>query len=504
MSEIRRGALLSYATILVVNLSGLLLTPFIIRALGNAEYGLYVLIGSLAAYLGVLNFGLNNAVTRYVAQCAATNDRSQEARFLGAAVVVNVLAAIAVVGVGSVFYVNIDTWFSGTLDASARDQARTMLLLLIANVIFTVTASMFSAICAGHQRFVVPKAINLVRYALRIALVIALLSAEGGAVALVALDTALSLAVLFVTAFYALKNIGARFSFRSLNVALVRGVLAFSVWVFLYSIIGQVQWQSGQIIIGAEIGPEAVAIYGVGIMFGTYYGAFSDAVTGLYLPRATYMTVANADADELRAEMVRIGRIALFILLLVLGGFGLFGKEFLHLWAGPAYGQAWGIAMVIMLAYTVPLIQTFASHLLQARNLIAFKSKLYLVALPLGVVLGYFLLEPLALLGMAVGMATGWVAATVILNLYYHRVLGIDVPKFFAGVAKGIVPAFSACLVVGGILRWVPLGSGWVPLALRIVAFTLIYLVVMHRYGMNAVERQEVSAIRQRFMQVKA
>ena len=64
MSEIRRGAMLSYATILIVNLSGLLLTPAIIRGLGNAEYGLYMLIGSLAAYLGVLDFGLNNAVRR--------------------------------------------------------------------------------------------------------------------------------------------------------------------------------------------------------------------------------------------------------------------------------------------------------------------------------------------------------------------------------------------------------------------------------------------------------
>ena len=49
MSEIRRGALLSYATILIINLSGLLLTPVIIRGLGNAEYGLYMLIGALAA-----------------------------------------------------------------------------------------------------------------------------------------------------------------------------------------------------------------------------------------------------------------------------------------------------------------------------------------------------------------------------------------------------------------------------------------------------------------------
>lgn len=497
MSEIRRGALLSYATILVANLSGLLLTPFIIRALGNAEYGLYLLIGSLAAYLGVLNFGLNNAVTRYVAQCAAANDRDQEARFLGAAVIVNVLAAIAIVCVGGVFFVNIDSWFGGTLDASARDQARTMLLLLVANVVFSVTASMFSAICAGHERFTFPKAINLVRYVLRIGAVIALLGAGGGAVALVALDTALSLAVLVVTAFYTKKSIRARFEFRSLNIALVRGVLTFSAWVFLYSIIGQVQWQSGQIIIGATIGPEQVAIYGVGIMFGTYYGAFSDAVTGLYLPRATYMTVASAKADELGLEMVRIGRIALFILLLVLGGFGLYGREFLVLWAGKDYAPAWAVALVIMLAYTVPLIQTFASHLLQARNLIAFKAKLYLVALPLGVVLGYFLLDSLGVLGMAFGIATGWVVATVVLNIFYHKVLRIDIPLFFARVSKGILPAFVICLVLGGLLHWLP-GTGWFALGLRIAIFSLVYLAVMHRYGMNDVERNQVAELRQK------
>jgi len=496
VSEIRRGALLSYATILVVNLSGLLLTPFIIRSLGNAEYGLYLLIGSLAAYLGVLDFGLNNAVTRFVAQCAAKNDREQEAKFLGAALVVNALAAAVIIGLGAFFYANIGAWFSATLDEAAQDRARLMLLLLIANVILTITASMFSAVSAGHQRFAIPKSINLARYLVRIGLVLLILAGGGGAVALVALDTGLSLLVLFANATYAIRGIGARFKIRSLSAGLVRNVLAFSAWVFMFAIIAQFQWHSGQIIIGRSIGMEAVAVYGIGVMFGTYYGAFSTAITGLFLPRATYMTVANATGDALGAQMVRIGRMALLVLLLILGGFASFGREFLLLWAGPDYGPAWSVAMVIMLAYTAPLVQSFANQLLEAKAMFAFKAKVYLVAQSLGVVLGYVLLESLGVPGMALGIAAGWTAAVVIMNVYYHSALELDIPRFFLALSKGIVPAFLGCLVFGALLRLVP-GAGWPMLATKITLFAAAYAVLMYRMGMNDGERHQVKNILQ-------
>jgi O-antigen/teichoic acid export membrane protein len=498
VSEIRRGALLSYCTILVVNFSGLLLTPFIIRSLGNADYGLYLLIGSMAAYLGVLDFGLNNAVTRYVAQCAATGDRAQEARFLGAALVVNALAAVAIIGLGILFYANIDTWFSGTLDAGQRGKARLMLMLLVANVVVTVTSSMFIAVCAGRERFTVPKLINLARYLVRIALVLALLQRGGGAVALIALDTTLSLFAFLANAFYALRSIGARFSMRALNIHLVRKVLAFSAWTFLFAVIGQFQWQSGQIIIGKTVGMESVAFYGIGIMFGTYYGAFSTAITGLFLPRATYMVFSSASPRALSAEMVRIGRMALLILLLILGGFALFGHEFLQLWAGPAYGSAWMVALAVMLAYTVPLVQSFANQLLEARALFAFKAKVYLVALPLGVALGYILLEPLGVLGMALGIASGWLVAVVIMNFYYHHVLRLDIPGFFVALSRGIAQAFVACLIIAAILQMLP-GVGWPVLLAKMAAFTIAYVTLMYYVGMNDGERREVKGMIGRF-----
>lgn len=503
MSEIRRGAMLSYATILIVNLSGLLLTPAIIRGLGNAEYGLYMLIGSLAAYLGVLDFGLNNAVTRFVAQCAARGDRSQESRFLGAALVVNAIAVSAILAVGAVLYTQLPTLFRATLTPEALTQARLMLVLLLANVAVTITGSLFTAISAGHERFTFPKSVNIVRYVLRIALVLLLLAEGAGAVALVALDLALSVCVLVANAIYARGALGARFAWRPLDPVLIREVIAFSAWVFLFAIIGQFQWQTGQVVIGATQGPEQVAVYAVGILLGTYYGAFSSAITALFMPRATHLAETKADAGRLNAEQARIGRVALLVLLLVLGGFTCFGREFVLLWVGVNYIAAWNVAMIIMLAYTLPLVQSFANQLLDAKGLFAFKAKVRLALLPAGVLLGYQLLSHMGVAGMATGISIGWLLATLLMNVYYRRRLGLDYIAFFKALSHGMLPVFCVCLVVGSLLNQLP-GEGWLVLGVRVILFTSVYSALMYRFGMNLDERHEVHRLLRRFKSIHA
>ena len=57
------------------------LTPFLLRQLGASDYGLWILIGSIAAYGSLLDFGIATAVTKYVAQFHAEG-RIEQARSL--------------------------------------------------------------------------------------------------------------------------------------------------------------------------------------------------------------------------------------------------------------------------------------------------------------------------------------------------------------------------------------------------------------------------------------
>lgn len=61
-SQRKAGVILSYVSEIIRILSALLYTPIMLRLLGQSEYGLYQLIHSVVAYLGVLSLGFTASV----------------------------------------------------------------------------------------------------------------------------------------------------------------------------------------------------------------------------------------------------------------------------------------------------------------------------------------------------------------------------------------------------------------------------------------------------------
>lgn len=64
MNQLKAGAVLNYIIIGLNTAVGLAYTPFMLRCLGQSEYGLYSLVSSVIAYLTLLDFGFGNAIVR--------------------------------------------------------------------------------------------------------------------------------------------------------------------------------------------------------------------------------------------------------------------------------------------------------------------------------------------------------------------------------------------------------------------------------------------------------
>src|SRR5262249_7257527 len=54
---------------------GFLMSPFLIRHLGDGVYGVWVLIGSLGGYMGLLDFGITASTIKYIAEHRAKGDQ---------------------------------------------------------------------------------------------------------------------------------------------------------------------------------------------------------------------------------------------------------------------------------------------------------------------------------------------------------------------------------------------------------------------------------------------
>ena len=72
------GAVLSYVSIIVSTLVQLVYTPFLIRMLGQSEYGLFALVTSVMAYFSVLDMGFGNAMVRFLAKSKVDNDGNEK------------------------------------------------------------------------------------------------------------------------------------------------------------------------------------------------------------------------------------------------------------------------------------------------------------------------------------------------------------------------------------------------------------------------------------------
>ena len=81
--QIKMGALLSYISIALNIIAGLLYTPWMIEQIGKADYGLYTLANSLIT-LFLVDFGLSATTGRYIAKYRAEGRQDKIDSFLGA------------------------------------------------------------------------------------------------------------------------------------------------------------------------------------------------------------------------------------------------------------------------------------------------------------------------------------------------------------------------------------------------------------------------------------
>lgn len=489
MSQLKKGALLSYITIFLTNIIGLLLTPFIIKSLGDAEYGLYTLIGAFVGYISVLDFGLNNTIVRFVAKYRAEKDKKGEENFLAITMGVYGLISIIIALVGVVLYFNLDTIFSNSLTFEELAKAKVMFIILILNLAITLPGGAFTAICSGYEHFVFPRTINIVRYIVRSAMVVGLLLAGGDAIGLVLLDTVMNLLVILFNGFYVFKKLNVAFKFHYFEMPLIKEIFSYSIWVFILALVWEFQWKAGQIVLGTLTNTTMVAVYAVGIMLGSYYGAFAGAINGVFLPRATKMIVENATGEELTLMMIKIGRISFIASLLVFGGFVLYGKQFILLWVGEIYYDAWLVALIIMIGFTIPLIQVFANLILSAKSLFSFKAIVSIVFLGSGTLVGALLVKNYLIIGMVSGITFGWILAQIAMNIYFSKVIHLNMILFFKKMFKKIIPAFLIIMIIGYSIDSIP-GIGWLNFFTKGILYCGVYGFLMYTLGMLENEKE--------------
>ncbi len=415
LNQLKVGALLSYISLGLTNIISIVYTPIMLRLLGQSEYGLYNLSNSVIGYLGVLDFGLGNAIVRYTAKYRAEEDKDGESNLNGLFIIVYSIIAILVMMCGGILCLNISNLFSKTLSIEEISRMKILMTLMIFNLAISLPGGIFGAIITAYERFIFPKILGIIRAIINPLIMIPLLFMGYKSIGMTIITTAINLIYIFVNMYYCFKILKIKIRFKNLDFSILNEVMGYSFFVFLGMIVDKIYWSTDQFILGAIKGTTIVAIYAVGSTFNTYYMNFSTAISGVFLPKVTKMVTKNATDKELSDLFIKVGRIQFIIMSFILSGFLLVGENFINIWAGKGYEDAYLIALVVMVPLTIPLIQNMGITILQAKNMQKFRSNVYIGIAILNVMLSIPLGKLLGGLGCALATSFAMILGNIII-----------------------------------------------------------------------------------------
>ena len=226
-NQLRVGAILNYLIIGLNTLVGLLYTPYMLRMMGQSEYGLYSLVASVISYLTILDLGFGNAIIRYTAKFRAENKIREQYEMFGMFLVLYSIIGVVAFVIGLGLYFNMDVLFQNTMTIEEFGKAKIMVLLMVFNVAFTFPMSIYGAIINAYEHFVFPRFINIIRILLNTGIMVVLLSCGYKALSMVILQTIFNILTLILNFFYCKYKLSIRLIFGKFNWGFLKEVSIF-------------------------------------------------------------------------------------------------------------------------------------------------------------------------------------------------------------------------------------------------------------------------------------
>lgn len=494
-SQRKLGAILSYVSIIASTLVQLLYTPFLIRMLGQSEYGLYSLTSSVIGYLTLFDLGFGNAIIVHTAKYNASNQQEKAKKMQGMFKIVFYILGLIVALFGLILYFNVNSFFGNSMTSTELEKSKIMMLILTFNLVITFCFNIYSAIINAHERFIFQKLISILNTILKPLIMIPLLFLGYKSIAMCIGITIVNIIVVLSNFFYCTKRLKIDVKYKGFDNVVFKEILSYSIFIFINIVVDKVNWSLDQFILGAVCGTVAVSIYSVASQLNTLFVNLSSAISGVLLPKVSKMVAKKATPDELTSEMIKVGRIQWLIIFLMASGLVFFGKKFIILWAGESYIDSYYVALLLILPVCIPLIQNLGLSICQALNKHHFRSYATLIMAVINAVISYFFAKSYGTIGTALGTALALIICNIIImNIYYQRAIKLNMFRFWKEILKMSIPFVIPVIIIILFMNFINI-NGVLGIIIYAVSYIIIYCITVYTLSMNNYEKDVVNKI---------
>ena len=293
-----RSVLWNWLSVAVTLGTGFFLSPYMIRKIGDDNFGLWSLILSFIEYYWLLDLGFRSAIIKYSAHYCATGDLEKVNELVNTALLYSTCAGMLLLSLTALLAPGIGRFFHILNPVFPK-------LILVAGAawVLGVVFNVYGAVLEGFQRFDLTNRIQISTSALRS---LALFLALAGGYGLVEMTWLLLLGHLsvYVLSWAAYRKVypQARFSPRFARISMFREILGYGIHTFVITISQRVLAQSVPLLIGYFLPVRYVGYYAVPTRLLDYA---ADAISRVGLVTAPNAADLIAKGD--RAALAELG-----------------------------------------------------------------------------------------------------------------------------------------------------------------------------------------------------
>ncbi|SMF92160.1 Membrane protein involved in the export of O-antigen and teichoic acid [Paenibacillus uliginis N3/975] len=235
-------------------------TPMLLKNLGSANYGIWVLINSLINVLGISNFGLGNAFIKIGSEYESSQNNTMFNQLFSVSFTLSIILAIVFNVITLVFDTSL---FPLLFGISGMDSILPVIHLVGGVVGLRIINSVISGSYMAKERYDINSKVNIA-YNLITSILFTVLAFMYKDIKLLVIFLFISTVLLLLTNAFIAKKVNSSISFRLLlNKLVFLKIFNYGIYSWLQMIISALNNQADKLIIGFLLGPNALGYYAV-------------------------------------------------------------------------------------------------------------------------------------------------------------------------------------------------------------------------------------------------
>jgi O-antigen/teichoic acid export membrane protein len=457
-NNLRIAALLSYLSVGISLLSGIIMTPFIITRIGQAEYGIYALTLSLIS-LFTFDFGLSDTITRFVSKFLAEDNKDHERIFMRYIIIFFTLVSVFIAIIFLFVYVNADTIYK-ELSHEELDIFKSVFVIAASYAVFTFPFKPLDGLLMSYDKMIFFKSLDLLNRVIVLFSTSIVLLFGVGITGLILVNTISGIMIVAAKFYYVYRFKLLHFRGKEKNRSLLKEVYGFTIWTTLIALSSRLIYNLSPSIIASLNGSVEVSIFSVASTMESYVWAVAAALNGLFLPKITKMLTKNDDINTIQELSIKVGRVQLILMSYIVIGFTLLGKDFLLLWLGPNFIRVYLVTLLILIPMILTMPTQIANTALIARGEIRHRAIGIILQGTISIFLTYILSPKYGALGAGIGIFFGiFVGNIIYINVIYKKILMIDLKDFYIKTYSGMFITALVTLSLGILLNELFVGN---------------------------------------------